>query len=180
LTTFTVRSLMHQPTLPLPGWNNPEGIMQISLYVAGAVGTSITAWYLYQIASRKTVRVRYKLRLVAVYLPVTFITLAILKSEGMTEAKAAVFSFLVGCGAAYLFTKPPKQTRRIPKAVRDAVIARDLTAKGLKWDPAKYHIDHKVPFSRGGDNSIRNLRVIEKHKNLSKGNKMPGAREFLS
>ncbi len=153
--------------------------MHISLYVAGAVAASIAAWYLYQIASRKTARVRYKLRLIAVYLPVTFITLAVLKNEGMAETKAAVFSFLTGCGAAYLVTKPPKQSRRIPKAIRDAVIARDLTSKGLKWDPAKYHIDHRVPFSRGGDNSIRNLEVKEKKKNLSKGAKMPGVREFL-
>ena len=153
--------------------------MQSSLYIVGAVAASIAAWYLYQIASRKTARVKYKLRLIAVYLPVTFITLAILRNEGIAETKAAVFSLLVGCGAAYLVTKPPKQTRRIPKAIRDAVIARDLTSKGLKWDAAKYHIDHKVPFSKGGDNSVRNLCVVEKHKNLSKGNKMPSAREFL-
>lgn len=153
--------------------------MQITLHVAAAVGASITAWYLYQIASRKTARVRYKLRLIAVYLPVTFITLAVLKSEGMAETTAAVFSILAGCGAAYLVTKPPKQNRRIPKAVRDAVIARDLISKGLKWDPAKYHIDHRVPFSKGGDNSMRNLCVVEKNKNLSKGNKLPGVREFL-
>src|SRR6266404_168828 len=153
--------------------------MRTSLYVAGAIAASITAWYLYQIASRKTARVRYKLRLIAVYLPVTFITLAVLRNEGIAETQAAVFSFLAGCGAAYLVTKPPKQSRRIPKPVRDAVIARDLTAKGLKWDSTKYHIDHKVPFSKGGDNSMRNLCVVEKHKNLSKGNKMPGVREFL-
>jgi 5-methylcytosine-specific restriction endonuclease McrA len=74
---------------------------------------------------------------------------------------------------------PPKSERRISKAVRRAVIARDLTSKGLKWDPAKYHIDHLVPFSRGGDNSTRNLRVIEKQKNLRKGGKMPGFWDFL-
>jgi hypothetical protein len=36
-----------------------------------------------------------------------------------------------------------------------------------------------VPFSRGGDNSLRNLRVIEKHKNLRKGGKMPGLWDLL-
>ena len=54
------------------------------------------------------------------------IALAVLKSEGIAETKAAVFSILAGCGAAYLVTKPPRQSRRIPKAIRDAVIARDL------------------------------------------------------
>lgn len=153
--------------------------MQISLYVAGAVGASIIAWYLYQIASRKKARVRYKFRLVAIYLGVTFVCFAFLKSQRVEQNTAGIFSILAGCGVAYLVTKPPKQNRRIPKAIRDAVIARDLTAKGLKWDPTKYHIDHKVPFSRGGDNSIRNLEVKEKTKNLRKGNKMPGVRDFL-
>jgi hypothetical protein len=153
--------------------------MLISLYAIGIVGAAIIIWYLYQIGSRKKVRVRYKFRLVVVYLAVTFIALAVLKSQGVAGATAAVLSILSGCGAAFLVTNTPKQNRRVPKAIRDAVIARDLTSKGLKWDPAKYHIDHKVPFSKGGDNSLRNLEVRDKHDNLRKGNKMPRARDFL-
>ena len=153
--------------------------MQISLYVVGAVGASIGAWYFYQIASRKKGRIRYKLRLVAVYIGVAFVSFAFLKSQRVEQSTAGIFSILAGCGVAFMVTKPPKQSRRIPKPVRDAVIARDLTAKGLKWDSTKYHIDHKVPFSRGGDNSIRNLEVKEKKKNLRKGARMPGIREFL-
>jgi hypothetical protein len=153
--------------------------MQISFYAVGAVGASIAIWYFYQIASRKKARVRYKLRLIAIYIGVAVVSFAFLKSQRIEQSTAGIFSILAGCGVAYLVTKPPKQSRRIPKAIRDAVIARDLTAKGLKWDSTKYHIDHKVPFSRGGDNSIRNLEVKEKKKNLSKGAKMPGVREFL-
>jgi len=153
--------------------------MQIGIYLVGAAGATVVAWYIYQIASRKKARVRYKLRLVVIYLGVTCVAFAFLKSQRVEQNTAGIFSILAGCGVAYLVTKPPKQSRRIPKAVRDSVIARDLTAKGLKWDSAKYHIDHKVPFSRGGDNSIRNLEVKEKKKNLSKGAKMPGVREFL-
>lgn len=171
---------MHQPTLPLQEpEQKPEGTMQVSIYLVGAAGATVVAWYLYQIGSRKTARVRYKLRLVAIYLGVTFVAFAFLKSQRIEQTTAGIFSILAGCGVAYLVTKPPKQNRRIPKAVRDAVIARDLISKGLKWDPTKYHIDHKVPFSRGGDNSVRNLQGVAKHKNLSKGNKMPGVRDFL-
>jgi len=72
------------------------------------------------------------------------------------------------------YVTPPKRERRISKSIRQEVIARDLTSKGLKWDPERYHIDHVVPFSRGGDHSTRNLRVIERTKNLRKGGKMPG------
>lgn len=153
--------------------------MLIGLYSAGAIVAAVAIWYSYQVASRKTVRVRYKLRLLAIYLCATFVALAVLKSQRITGAAAGVLAILAGIGVAYLFTKPPKQTRRIPKSVRAAVIARDLKSKGLEWDPEKYHFDHIVPFSRGGDNSVRNLKIKEKHKNLSKGAKMPGVREFL-
>jgi len=153
--------------------------MLIGLYAAGAIAASIAVWYSYQIASRKTARVRYKLRLIVIYVGVTLVAFAVLKSERISANKAGIFAILAGCGVAYLITKPPKQTRRIPKAVRAAVIARDLTSNGLEWDSDKYHFDHVVPFSRGGDNSVRNLKIKEKHKNLSKGAKMPGVREFL-
>lgn len=153
--------------------------MLIGLYAAGAIAAAVGIWYSYQIASRKTGRVRYKLRLIAIYLCATFIALAVLKSQRITGTAAGILAILAGIGVAYLFIKPPRQTRRIPKSVRAAVIARDLTSKGLEWDSEKYHFDHIVPFSRGGDNSVRNLKIKEKHKNLSKGAKMPGVREFL-
>ena len=41
---------------------------------------------------------------------------------------------------------------------------------GLKvGDPR--HVDHKKPFSRGGSNSKRNLRIVSAKTNLKKGNK---------
>jgi L-lactate permease len=139
----------------------------------------ILAWYLYQIVSRKQERIRYKISRTVVALVVYLVAAYILTQQGLPPAEAALISGLAGLGCAWLLVKPPKRERRIPKAVRRQVIARDLTSKGLKWDPAKYHIDHIVPFSRGGDNSARNLRVIEKHKNLRKGGKMPGFWDFL-
>lgn len=35
-----------------------------------------------------------------------------------------------------------------------------------------FHIDHIVPFSKGGKNKKENLRVICRHCNLKKGNKI--------
>ena len=108
---------------------------------------AIFGWYLFQIDSRRKGGVRYKLRLIAVYLRASFPSVYILKSQGIPETQAAIFSILIGFGVALILFRPPKESRRIPKAIRRAVIARDLESKGLKWDPEKYHIDHKVPFS---------------------------------
>jgi len=143
------------------------------------VGAGILAWYLYQIGSRKQERIRYKIRGAIVVLVIYLVAALTLLRQGLPPVEVVLISGFAGMGCAWLLVKPPKRDRRIPKAVRREVIKRDLTSKGLKWDPAKYHIDHMVPFSRGGDNSARNLRVIEKRKNLRKGGKMPGFWDFL-
>jgi len=150
-----------------------------ALNVVAIVGAGIFAWYLYQIATRKKERIRYKIRGLIVYLVVYLMMAFVLTKQGLPPLEATLVSAFVGLGSAWLLVKPPASDRRIPKAVRRQVIARDLTSKGLKWDPAKYHIHHVVPYSRGGDNSPRNLQVIEKQKNLRKGSKMPSFWDFL-
>jgi 5-methylcytosine-specific restriction endonuclease McrA len=44
------------------------------------------------------------------------------------------------------------------------------TKMGLKVGD-KREVDHKVPLSKGGSNSTRNLRVVSQHTNRSKGAK---------
>jgi HNH endonuclease len=142
------------------------------------VGLLILAWYLYQIASRKREWIGYKVKQAVALLAVYIVGATVLGAwQRVPVLEAAVISGLAGLGLAAL-VGPPKGGR-VPKAVRKQVIARDLTAKGLEWDPSRYHIDHIVPFSRGGDNSPRNLRVVEKQKNLRKGDRMPRPWDFL-
>jgi hypothetical protein len=142
-------------------------------------GAGLFAWYLYQIGSRKQERIRYKIRRALVALFAYLIATLVLSRQGVGQFESVLVGMLAGMGCAWLLVSPPKGGRRIPTAIRREVIARDLTSKGLKWDPTKYHIDHLVPFSRGGDNSVKNLRVIERDKNLRKGRKMPGFWDFL-
>ena len=140
---------------------------------------ALVVWYVYQVASRKQQWIRYKTKQMLVFLSVYTVGVYVLAQQRLPSLEVGVFSALAGLGSGWLFVDPPKGGRRIPKAVRRQVIARDLTSKGLKWDPSKYHIDHTVPFSRGGDNSLKNLRVVDKEKNLLKGGKMPSFRDFL-
>lgn len=142
--------------------------------IAVIVGIGIVAWYLYQIGSRKKDQVPYKLKRTVVALVAYLVAALMLTKQGLAALEAIPLGMLAGMGLAWLLVKPPKVGRRIPAAIRRQVIAKDLTSKGLKWDRSKHHIDHLVPFSRGGDDSLRNLRVIEKHRNLQKGGKMPG------
>lgn len=149
------------------------------LSIVVITGVALFVWYLYQIGSRKQERVRYKIRRTVVALVIYLVAALVLNKQGLPPLEAVAVGLLAGMGCAWLLINPPRSDRRIPVAVRREVIARDLTSKGLKWDPAKYHIDHMVPFSRGGDSSPRNLRVIEKQKNMRKGSKMPGFWDFL-
>jgi hypothetical protein len=149
------------------------------LNIVAVAGVAILAWYLFQIVSRKQERLLYKIRRTIVGMVVYVVAALILARQGLPPLEIIFLSVPAGMGCAWLFVNPPKRERRISSRIRREVIARDLTSKGLKWDPAKHHIDHVVPFSRGGDHSSRNLRVIEKQKNLRKGGKMPSFWDFL-
>ena len=50
------------------------------------------------------------------------------------------------------------------RAERNAARAAMGMEKGDKRE-----VDHKVPFSKGGSNSKRNLRVVSQHTNRTKG-----------
>lgn len=95
-----------------------------------------------------------------------------------TRLQPAQEQIIAGVVALVFFVRLQgrKRTRYIPKAMRRAVIARDL--KGEKFDPEKHHIDHVWPFSRGGSHTTDNLRVIEKKRNLRKGAKRPRMRDM--
>jgi HNH endonuclease len=149
------------------------------LNIVAVVGVGLLVWYVYQIASRKREQIRYKIRRTVVALAIYLITAVLLTQQSLPPLESVVVGVLAGMGCAWLLVKPPSSGRRIPAGIRREVIARDLTSKGLKWDRSKHHLDHIVPFSRGGDNSARNLRVVDKDKNLRKGAKMPGFWDFL-
>jgi len=153
--------------------------MPDSLKLLTIVVWLILAWYIYQIGSRKKQAVWFKIKRLIVSLVCYLLAVYILAQQKLPPVEVLLFGLLAGIACAWLLVKPPTETRRIPKTIRRQVIARDLTSKGLKWDSTRHHIDHLVPFSRGGDNSLKNLRVIEKQRNLRKGGRMPGLLDFL-
>ena len=66
----------------------------------------------------------------------------------------------------------------IPRAVRNAVIERDGYVCGictLDVEPADVHLDHVIPYSKGGPHTIDNLRVTHSVCNMRKGAKFDGS-----
>jgi HNH endonuclease len=100
--------------------------------------------------------------------------MAVLISAHLEPSSAAPISMIIGLLATAIFSE--RRSRYVPVAVRRVVIARDL--KGKPFDSSKHHIDHIVPFSRGGSHTIDNLRVTTKGDNLKKGRKRPRLRDF--
>jgi hypothetical protein len=98
----------------------------------------------------------------------------VLVAAGVKRDDAPLIAGLVG--GAYFLKSRNRRSRYIPASVKRAVIARDL--KGKRYNSAKHHIDHVWPYSRGGSNTIDNLRVIEKEKNLQKGARRPALRDM--
>lgn len=130
----------------------------------------------YNIAKRSD-RVRLKLRRTKVALLVYAGGIIILRSMKYSDIESVVGACSVALAVTLLLVRPEQRSRRIPAAVRRQVIERDLGRE--PYDGTRHHIDHIVPFSRGGDNSPENLRVVEKRQNLRRGAKMPTLRDFF-
>jgi hypothetical protein len=61
------------------------------------------------------------------------------------------------------------QREAIPLSIRNAVLARDENRCRLCGRGDNLHIDHVLPYSKGGPSSIENLQVLCQTCNLRKG-----------
>lgn len=67
---------------------------------------------------------------------------------------------------------PEKVRTRIPTRVRRAVIERDgyiCQLCGGEIEPSDVHLDHIVPWSHGGPDTVKNLRVTHSLCNIKRG-----------
>jgi hypothetical protein len=147
------------------------------LKVAIAILIVPPAFYVFQVARRSGELWRFKVRRFALACLVYGGTLFFMPSLGYSIYESALFGWFCGLSMAFIMVPKPSRKRYIPKALRREVIAR-FEQKGGKFDPQRHELDHIVPFSKGGDHSLTNLRVIEKSINRSRGSKMPKLRDF--
>jgi 5-methylcytosine-specific restriction endonuclease McrA len=70
-----------------------------------------------------------------------------------------------------------KSSRHIPKAIRVDVLRRDnyrCVFCGVSAKKVELQIDHIIPFSQGGRNTIDNLQTLCSACNLGKSNRFSG------
>ncbi|MGL6340322.1 MAG: HNH endonuclease [Waterburya sp.] len=70
-----------------------------------------------------------------------------------------------------------KNSRHIPKAIRVDVLRRDnyrCVFCGVSAKKAELQIDHIIPFSQGGSNTMDNLQTLCSDCNLGKSNRFSG------
>jgi hypothetical protein len=150
--------------------------LPVWVVLAGLVYFGPKLYYAFQVGRRKEDRIRFRIRRAVVSLGSCLGGFFIWMKMGHPPLESLVFAFVLGVAAGLFFVPRPDRSRVIPKRLREAVIERDL--KGAKFDATIHHIDHIVPFSKGGDHSMANLRVIPEKDNLSRGARMPKMKDF--
>lgn len=158
--------------------NTPAATPQFNQIVYIAVGfvTAVALFYVVQIGKRMRELLAVKLKRVALGLVFYGIAVVVCMDLRYPLIQTLGISMAVGL-LPLVLVRRPKQSRYIPSRVKRAVLERDL--RGERYDSKHHHLDHIVPYSKGGDTSVENLRVLSRKANLQKGAKMPQVKDFL-
>jgi uncharacterized membrane protein (UPF0136 family) len=139
------------------------------------IGMAIGLFYVIRAAYAMRQGAAWALQAFAVAVVVMLLAQSIASMNGYPGQTAEAIG--VFC-AAITFGMYPKRSRHIPLDVRRQVIT-NYTSRGRKYDPKQDHIDHVVPFAKGGSHTLDNLRVVPRTKNLKKGSRMPSVSDWL-
>ena len=119
---------------------------------------------------RRRESIRFRLRVVIVAEAAYLLVTLCLTQAGWSGPQAVVCGVFAGLVVGLL---QRGRTRYIPRSERRKAIARFEYKTGRKYNPRVHDLDHVVPFSRGGNSTADNLRVIERRTNRAKGSRSP-------
>jgi hypothetical protein len=146
------------------------------VWLVGLIFVAPKLYYALQVGRRVKGEIAFRFRRTVVGVISYVIGVVVARKTGHNIFETLVFGFTLAVAVSFCFVHRLAKNRAIPKRVRQAVIERDL--KGARFDATLHHIDHIVPFSKFGDNSATNLRVLPKKENLTRGAKMPKLKDF--
>ncbi|HVS86762.1 MAG TPA: HNH endonuclease signature motif containing protein [Candidatus Acidoferrum sp.] len=121
---------------------------------------------------RRREAIRNYLRHIAISIAVYLIVIVIAVEKGLTGLAPIVWGLVSALAAQALFPQK-RRTRYVRKHERKKAIAEFERRTGQKFNKRIHELDHEVPFSRGGNSTADNLRVLEKDLNRLKGAKSP-------
>lgn len=85
---------------------------------------------------------------------------------------AIIFIFIIDFLFIMLLPKQ-KRIRYISAETKKKLIENFERKTGKTYNSREYEIHHIIPYSKGGNNTIDNLKLIPKHKNRAINNKSP-------
>lgn len=88
---------------------------------------------------------------------------------GKTESNMETYDFIIGLGK---WGEIEKRSRNISSEVRKAVFERDGGCCVQCGSNVDIEYDHKLPFSKGGSNSVNNIQILCFKCNRAKGAKL--------
>lgn len=120
---------------------------------------------------RRRESVAQKLRQAFISISVFVLTFLVFKQithDSKTALIVAIFAELI-----VIQRTRPRRTRYVSRMEKRKVVERFERQTGQRYNSKKHHIDHVVPYSRGGGNRADNLRIRTKEENLAKSAKSP-------
>jgi hypothetical protein len=113
-------------------------------------------------------RVRFALFTFAIYLVAIYLGVR----YGLPGAQPVILGVLAALAATALFPQK-KRSRYVPAAESRRVKALHALSTGRKFRKGRDELHHEVPFSKGGNTTADNLRVIDRKENRRLGAKSP-------
>ena len=166
-------------TLPINIYNKNYSYNErlLFLYILGSIILFFIIIFFLSIKKRSE-RIKFKIKRVLLFEALFFIPafLLLLYSKNhrinFNVNTTIIFIFIIDF-LFIIFLPKQKRTRYISAETKTKLIEKFEKKTGKTYNTREYEIHHIIPYSKGGNSTIDNLKIIPKHKNRAISNKSP-------